>query len=402
MRQIRLSDAIIFLIPSSTKTKKDKTSPLQMHCGTLNLLTLATICVVLGLIAPAQCQERLSLHIDDRGVYTRAGYFNGRYFYRGGVPKIHTKVENYDCIQTCTSNASCSLSNRPQYIASPYCILWSVREYGYDDASGVGTCKCTRGTSHFCAAYTCDQSVTSYNTVCDDFCFAVQVTSGKFKSCSCDDFPLNVTGSPRCSAWTCLGYGDGPVKTAYWSCYKSVSQLQGLSAPTTLNNDFCWFFGSDQDSTAINEVKDCQCVSVSTTGSYCDSWVCYGRYASNWIWYSSLIASPIAAALNLWVPILIRVTDSEAVVAMSGVWCLLTYLLIVLLGGLPSLIANTAALCLVSLIVNCDRLLRLYRSHRRENGADNWEGSNQPSADVIMGVRVCPTCKRPLEMGETA
>ncbi|CUG73196.1 membrane-associated protein, putative [Bodo saltans] len=361
----------------------NNSSPITTH-----LATSVKVLWLLLLITSAFAQQtptggtsQFSLHIDQRTLYTRAGYFDFRYFYRGGVPSLAQQMESYQCIQTCT-NTSCALPGTIAVTGS-YCIVWTVQENGADETS-YGTCKCTQRGGAVCAAYTCDQSVTQYNTVCDDECFATTNTFGKVKTCTCADVPdTNATQHPYCRVYSCFGYGDGPIKSATWNCYIPASQVAGLGH----TRDFCWQFGSDQQSTTAAEVKDCLCTQISDNEDFCATWFCLDRTSKKWIWWSSLLASPLAALLNLWVPFAAAHCDDCGVggVAALWLWALVTYLLVVLLGGIPSLIANTVALFIATLIVHRGDIRKALRARKPSH-----QQHNVPS--VVDGISLCPTC----------
>jgi hypothetical protein len=259
-----------------------------------------------------------------------------------------------------------------------HCVDGATEENGGDQTS-YGTCRCTQRGGAVCAAYTCDQSVTQYNTVCGDECFSTTTTFGKVKTCTCADTPnINAMQHPYCRTYRCFGFGDGAVKTAEWNCYVPASDISGLA----FQRDFCWQFGSDQNSPSVAEVKDCLCTQMSGDSNFCASWFCHNRVSKKWIWWSSILASPLAALLHLWVPFVAESCEPGGVVAL-WFWVLVTYLLVVLLGGIPSLIANTSALLIAMLIVHRGDITNAFRSRK---------SSHHAFPTVVDGISLCPTC----------
>lgn len=338
----------------------------------------------------------MSQHIDDRDLYTRAGYFEERYLYRGGIPKLSTQAESYHCLVSCNAT-SCALAGSTA-IKGSYCILWDVAESG-DGQTSSGSCRCTSRGPQYCPAYTCDQTVVATSQQCDsdNNCWTNANTYGKIKSCQCDT--MNIS-SPFCASWTCLGYGDSSVKTALWRCKDPISSIADSSQ---YSKDFCWTFYSDQFSADVEEVKDCACTQASSDGQFCAYWVCVDRTSNRWIWWSSILASPLAAALQLWVPFVAKRSDTCGVIT-GTIWVLLTYLLVILLGGVPSLIANTGALLIATCIA--------FRSEINESlpsiSWPSWPQRRQPpqqslshSDHTVMGIMSqdgvrCPTCHQVL------
>jgi hypothetical protein len=247
------------------------------------------------------------------------------------------------CMQTETGNRT-------------YCSFWSIVQSGSSDSS-EGNCKCTKGSvphNNYCANFFCDQTVTT-TTTCgsDDDAYTCYSRFNKYKTCRC----LKEEPFGRfCTKWQCLGYNDGPVKIANWFC-KSLATQEIPGYPP--NNDFCYSFGSDQYSSEVQEAKDCIC--TQEAGVYCATWICEGRIFRNWPWWTPIVGSLVGGLLNLWTPFVARYNDSDSC-AVAGllVWTVLSYLEIVLVGGVPSLLANTGALILMWLFVYRDSISMCY------------------------------------------
>ena len=280
-------------------------------------------------------QEFILRHVSNQELMIRAGYFDASTgFYMGGVPNadfVH-RFDDNDCQQTTAGNKS-------------YCSYWHITQSG-GGSSSDGDCKCTRGSTPnntYCSSYFCDQTVTAVTTCSygDGDSYSCISTFAKYKLCRC------TKGDPFgrfCSRWQCLGYNDGPIKTANWFCKTLASEEIG----TPFNQDYCYTFGSDQYSESVQEAKDCAC--TQDGGTYCAHWVCEDRIYKNWPWWTPLVASLVGGVLNLWVPFAVKSSDDDCCAVTLVVWSVISFLEIVLVGGVPSLIANAGALALCWLV----------------------------------------------------
>ena len=297
------------------------------------LLTFLLMLALVVALCAAQ-QDLIQRHVSNRELQTRAGYFDASTgFYMGGVPDIGCvhRFDDNDCQRTTAGNKT-------------YCSYWHITQSG-GGSSSDGNCKCTQGSvpnNTHCLSYFCAQTVTT-TTTCGGTDEAGNPTSymcistfDKYKLCRCtkpDPF------GRFCSRWQCLGYNDGPIKTANWFCRTLASEEIGVAA----DQDYCYTFGSDQYSDDVQEAKDCVC--TQDGGTYCAHWVCEDRIYKIWPWWTPIVASLVGAVLNMWVP---NCTNDKLLtdcgMGCGIAWCIISYLEIVMVGGVPSLIANSVAL----------------------------------------------------------
>ena len=299
------------------------------------LMLLSPACLLI-LFLFAACDAQLGLierHVSDRELQIRAGYFDTNGIYMGGAPEVGSvkRFDDNDCQQTASGNKT-------------YCSYWRITQNG-GGSSSDGNCKCTRGNAPnntYCLSYFCDQTVTT-TTTCGDETYpnTCTTTFGKYKLCQC--YKADTMGR-FCERWQCLGYNDGPIKTANWFCKTLASAAIG----TPPSQDYCYTFGSDQYSSEVQEAKDCTC--TQDGGSYCAHWICDDRIYKNWPWWTPIVGSLVGALLNLWTPFEAKRNNDCCCTVVQLIWTLVTYVEIVLVGGVPSAIANTGALLIAWLI----------------------------------------------------
>jgi hypothetical protein len=346
-------------------------------CSSLRfLLTVGIAMCMLIVSVSGQGYVGITSHVSDRQMFERAGYYNELGMYMGGVPEHEAKRQTDDnrCRRTITGNRT-------------YCSYWDITQTGSNSPTD-GSCKCTRGAlpnNNYCAQWFCDQTVTTtYDCGGDDYYRGCTSTFDKYKSCRC------VTPEPQgrfCWKWQCLGYNDGPVKTANWFCKTLASDA--VPGHDTVN-DFCYAFASDQYSEKVQEAKDCVCTDFSN-GPYCSDWICTGRIFNNWPWWAPILGSLVGAALNLWTPFVYAAGDDccGCHIAVIVIWTILTYLPIILVGGVPSLIANTGALALAWLVAYRDSLTLCYcscgmRPRRHAQDYPSRPECTQPVVGTVM------------------
>lgn len=333
--------------------------------------------LLLLLVALSAAQDvPISRHVSDKELYTRAGYFTAAGVYMGGVPEHLAKrgFDDNDCQERTTGNRS-------------YCSFWRITQTGSSDEDSEGSCKCLKGSllhNKYCEAWFCSQVVTQ-SFSCGDDSYSCSRSFNKYKKCRCTQAAADGT---FCTKWQCLGYNDGPVKTANWFCKDLASAV--VSGHATAN-DYCYSFGSDQYSSEVQEAKDCVC--TSDAGQYCDRWICDKRIFKNWPWWTPIVGSLVGAVLNFWTPFVARANEDDGdnccLIAGLLVWTVISYLEIVLVGGVPSLVANTGALVLLWGFVYFDRIsCCVCHCSMKERDSEPQRRSPLPCAEPVVGTVV--------------